>query len=59
MKYMHMIHCWFSLNVELGAVGSIRTYARPPGSMVLTQYRITFTRLKIVEKLVNKIGEKN
>ena len=39
MKYMHMIHCWFSLNVELGAVGSIRTYARPPGGMVLTQYR--------------------
>ena len=40
MKYMHMIHCWFSLNIELGAVGSIGTYARPPGGMVLTQYRI-------------------
>ena len=25
--------------VELGAVGSIRTYARSPGGMVLTQYR--------------------
>ena len=39
MKYMHMIHCWFSLNIELGAVGSIRTYARSQGGMVLTQYR--------------------